>query len=406
MAKLEDLPAEAGFVLAACAAVHGASDGEDRAIRLLDASFDWSGAIELARAHGVLPSLYRFLAAHPSLVPSRLMRELRFDCEENTLRNRRLARELVRLSALLEARAITPIVFKGPVLAQLAYGDVGGRSFLDLDLLVSRDQVGRARAILDANGFAPHETGPETLGGGFFQASAHPFVNPATGTAVDLHWALTPSYFPFAPDAEVVRRRSIRLRLEEGEVATLAPHDHLLFICVHGAKHGWSLLRMITDVAALLGAEQPFDWTALCAEAEERGSLSMLLLGVTLAHDALGARLPPAMVDRARCDPIAKTLAPRLLAALFTPGAGARVSFFHDWIVPLRAINSRRARFAYFMGRAFAPTFDDWRFRPLPEPLFSLYYLLRPCRLMIQQTPRLLSALGAGLYPHKDRSRG
>jgi hypothetical protein len=81
-------------------------------------------------------------------------------------------------------------------------------------------------------------------------------------------------------------------------------------------------------------------------------------------------------------------------ARLFSGRQNPRLPFFNDWIVPLRTIARPRARLAYVLDRALAPTYDEWRFAPLPRGLFPLYYLIRPLRLLIEAAPRLVSAFG------------
>jgi hypothetical protein len=363
-----------------------------------DANLEWRRVIDLALAEGVMPSVYRFLAGHwADRVPEQALRELRFHFQGNSLRNRLLTRELCRLTAILESHRITPVAFKGPILAQMAYGDVALRQFSDLDLLVRRSEMPQVIGLLDAQGFSPQLSNPAIVTDGFFQASEDAFIKPGTMAVIDVHWDLMPRYFPFAPASETVRRRSVRLRLEDGEVSTPALHDQMLIACVHGAKHGWPSLGAIADVAALLRIENGYDWPALYDEAAELGSLPMLLLGLRLAHEALAAQVPGSAIEMARRDPIVSSLAPRLLDSLFSRREAPRLPFFHDWMVPLRAIGRRRAQLTYLLDRAFAPTFDDWRFVQLPGRLFPLYYPLRPLRLLIPQTPRLTSALGRRL---------
>ncbi|HTW89113.1 MAG TPA: nucleotidyltransferase family protein [Candidatus Binataceae bacterium] len=396
--------AEARFVLACCAAGPDAiATGSNSAVPPA-ANLDWRRVIDLALGEGVMPSVYRFLAGYRAEdIPEHAMRELRFHFQGNSLRNRLLARELSRLTALLESHGITPIAFKGPLLAQMAYGDVALRQFSDLDLLVPRSEMPRVIEVLDKQGFSPQLSSPAIVTNGFFQASEDAFIKPGTMTVIDLHWDLMPRYFPFAPAAEQVRRRAIRQRLEDGEVWAPALHHQMLIACVHGTKHGWPSLGAIADVAALLRIENGYDWPGLYDEAAALGSLPMLLLGLRLAHAALAARVPDSAVEMARRDPIVSSLAPRLLDSLFASYEDPRISFFHDWMVPLRAIGRRRAQLAYVVDRAFAPTFDDWQFVRLPGPLFPLYYPLRPLRLLIQQTPRLSSALGRRLSPEVRR---
>ncbi len=397
MMRVKALSAEARLILACCGAGSEASESE---AALRDPALDWRCVIDLALIEGVMPSVYRRLAANFSdRVPEPAMRELRFHYQGNALRNRSMTRDLVRLIALLESRDIAPIAFKGPTLTQVGFGDLAMRQFSDLDLLVRRDEMPATIALLAAEGFSPQASNPEIVIDDFFQASEDAFIKPGAMAAIDVHWNLMPRYFPFAPDAESVRRRAVRLRFEEGEVTTLAPRDHLLLACVHGTKHGWPSLGAIADVAALLRIEEAWDWPALREEAAARSSLTMLLLGAMLARRALAAPLPEPMLERARRDPTVAALVPRLLGALFSGREGARVPFFNDWIVPLRAIARPRARLAYVLDRALAPTFDDWKFAPLAAQFFPLYYLLRPIRILIQQTPRLGAALGRRASP-------
>jgi hypothetical protein len=394
MPYMNAFSAEARFILACCAAAPGAEPASPDAATTIS-NLDWRRVIELALAEGVMPSVYRRLTDRSvDGVPESAMREFRFHFEDNALRNRLLTRELGRLIAILERHGVAPIAFKGPVLALMGYGDVAMRQFSDLDLLVRRSEMQSVIRLLDAEGYRPQLSSPEIVTDGFFQASEDVFIKPGAMAVIDLHWNLMPRYFPFAPDAELVRKRSVRLRLEDGELRAPAPHDQMLITCVHGTKHGWPWLGTIADVAAVLRIESGYDWPALYDEAAERGSLPMLLLGLRLAHEALAAPVPERALEMARRDPIVAALAPRLLASLFSGRAAQRLPFFHDWMVPLRAIGRRRARLNYLLDRALAPTFDDWRFARLPGPLFPLYYLVRPIRLLIQQTPRLKLALG------------
>ncbi len=398
MPDMKAFSAEARFILACCASAPGAIPAGSNSAVPPDTDLDWRRVIDLALAEGVMPSVYRFLADHGAdRVPEQAMRELRFHFQGNSLRNRLLTRELTRLTAILESHGITPLAFKGPILALTGYGGVALRQFSDLDLLVRRSEMPSVVRLLGAEGFSPQLSSSEIVTDGFFQASEDAFIKPGAMAVIDVHWNLMPRYFPFAPDSELVRRRSVRLRLEDGEVSAPAPHDQMLITCVHGTKHGWPSLGTIADVAALLRIENGYEWPALYDEAAELGSLPMLLLGLMLAHEALAAPLPEPAIELAWRDPIVASLVPRLLESLFSRREALRLPFFYDWVVPLRAIGRRRAQLTYILDRAFAPTFDDWRFARLPEPLFPLYYVVRPLRLLIQQRSRLTSALGRRL---------
>src|ERR1700681_921232 len=65
-----------------------------------------------------------------------------------------LTGKLLRLLELFQAAEIPVIPLKGPVLAQILYGDPVLREFEDLDLLVRKRDVLRALQLLNAHGYA------------------------------------------------------------------------------------------------------------------------------------------------------------------------------------------------------------------------------------------------------------
>lgn len=64
----------------------------------------------------------------------------------------RLEVELLELHALLARAGIVPLVLKGPAAAHLDAADPSLRTFADLDLLVSGDDLPRAIAVIEATG--------------------------------------------------------------------------------------------------------------------------------------------------------------------------------------------------------------------------------------------------------------
>src|SRR6185437_16691088 len=101
-----------------------------------------------------------------------------------------------------------------------------------------------------------------------------------------------------ALDGEDLWRRAVRIELEGAAVLTLAPADHLLYLCAHGAKHGWQALGGICDLAELIRASSrtssptssptlSIDWDELSVRAERAGARRALGLGVMLAHELL-----------------------------------------------------------------------------------------------------------------------
>jgi hypothetical protein len=106
----------------------------------------------------------------------------------------------------------------------------------------------------------------------------------------------------------------------------------------------------------------------------------MLLLGLYVAQDLLGARLPEAAKGRMRDDPDITQLANQIYARLFVEGldAGGMSGYF---IFQLKARRRLRDKFNY-CRYVISPTEEDLTLLSLPAPLSFVYYLLRPLRML------------------------
>ena len=89
------------------------------------------------------------------MVPSEALAQFRRDYQENAARNVLLADELASIIKTLSDSGVDAINFKGPALAIAAYGDLSLRRFIDLDLIVRRNDVASAIEVLSALGYAP-----------------------------------------------------------------------------------------------------------------------------------------------------------------------------------------------------------------------------------------------------------
>ncbi|MGB6564835.1 MAG: nucleotidyltransferase family protein, partial [Candidatus Binataceae bacterium] len=245
-------PRREALLLLCCASSIATPERTARLRALVDEGVDWQLAIDMASVQAVMPLVYRYLAAElEGALPPDAASSIRRAFYGNSVRNLHLARELVRLTALLEQGGVEALALKGPALAMTAYGAVTMRQFNDLDLLVRKSEVGRAAEILRAAGYAPrpgYGLADVDRPGGYEIAMARA----GALTDIDLHWRLIPPYFPLALDGEELWRRAVRIEIEGAPVRTLAPADHLLYLCAHGAKHGWQALGGICDLAELI----------------------------------------------------------------------------------------------------------------------------------------------------------
>ena len=295
---------------------------------MLQQPLDWVRLLQLACTHGVLPCLYRsLLTTGPDIVPQDGLTALRHPFQANAQRNLFLAGTLLKLLRLLEAHGIAALPYKGPVLAALAYGNVALRQFGDLDLLVRPQDADRAKALLWAQGYRWLDGRTPTRFPRLLKV--YELISPDRHVLVELRWALTSATFFFPLDPAPLWTRLETVSLLETPVRSLAPEDLLLILCVHGAKHHWSWLGWICDVAAVLQAVPQLDWARCMAQASQLGGRRILALGVRLAHDLLGTGLPTEISRWIQAEAAVPWLAAQVWARLF---AAARPP--HAWDHP------------------------------------------------------------------------
>jgi hypothetical protein len=383
-------------LLLCMARTRGAQAQAGRAQEVLRGGIDWPAVLMTALDHGVMPLLYKnFPVLGPETAPASFLSDLRALYLANTYRNLSLTRELLNVLAMLESVGVPVVAYKGPVLAMVAYGDTSLRQFSDLDLLVSRLDLGKVKVLLKSEGYgASYTLTPRQERAHLARTCELGFDLPDPRVYLDVHWRFAADYLGGGPDAGLALARRRRVNMGNATAPSLDPEDMLLVLCVNGAFHLWSRLLMVCDVAELIETHQGWDWAGLIERARSQGLLRMLLLGVSLAAELLGAPVPWEVSGLATRDPAVGALRASVMRGLFLPKT-AEPSLLETSRFQLRALDGRRARVDYCWIRSVAPTVQDWQWVRLPDSLYFLYYLLRPLRLAVQGLARpLLRRMG------------
>jgi len=377
-------------LLAECGAVCAVERNCESLSALAAKEIDWNLLQRVAAGHGMNAMVWRALSNHPTRVPSDVLKALRSRHLVISARSLYLANQLTHVCGLLEQSGVSVIAFKGPTLAALAYREPGLREFSDLDLLVPFFEFPAARQTLIAHGYRPRCADARALTSAVFQCYEDTFTASDALALLDVHWRALPRHFDFA-DPALLQTRTQRIELNGRSVATLATEDLILFLCIHGAKHGWPLLSWICDLAGLIHRGTGIDWLALLSRAEASQCRRALLLGLKLAHELMGVAIPPEILAAMRTDPAVNRLARRVVYAMFL-NFGDRIGLSQELIVPLLSIETAERRIRYLADRAVSPTLEDWEAMPLPASLFPLYFITRPFRLAFAKAKRSWAA--------------
>jgi hypothetical protein len=367
-------------IVAACRRALGNDPGDDIAA-LVSSVTDWSGFVRCVDAHAVAPIVYAPLA-QTGRVPGETLAQLRAAMDENALRSIVLARTLREIVDLLEQNHVEVIPIKGPLLARSAYGDLASRRFADLDLVVHRRDLDRARALLAQRGFGPAIPLPRQAEAAVLGADYHvALVEPEQNVMVELHWALVRSGLAGLNDHAWPWTHCGETTALGIPMRTLTTDATFMYLCVHGSKHRWSQLGWLCDLAALARTSSA-SWPEVERLAASVGAIRMAMLGCALAADLLGAPLRGWPGQR---DAHVARLASDVRSRLFDDAPTMSLSTFE-----LRVRTRLADRIAYLAQIATGPRVPDVRLAALPHSARALYYVLRPARLAAKYGRRAL----------------
>ena len=378
-------------LLLCCARTQMDAARAERIRALLREELDWDYLLGTAFRHGMLPLLYWHLnAICPEAVPKSSLDSLRDGFYTTAWYNLFLTEELLKLLKLFAAHNIPAVPFKGPALAILVYGNLALRKFGDLDVVVFKRDLLRARDLLISRGYkltTPLDSGQEVdqLLSNFCILMRHD-----DRVRVDLQWRIKGRSFAFALDTAGLQEHLVAVSLAGTTVLTFSPEDLLIVLCVHGSKHLWERLKWICDVAELIRVHAGMDWERVMEQASRANSERMLALGLYLAHTLLGATLPEQIWRRVQADQVVKSVAAQVHKRLFAeadglPGDFERFAFYFNTRDGLRG--KVKHCFLYlrrYLCLVMIPSTVEKRLLPLPASLSFLYYLFRPIRLAVK----------------------
>jgi Uncharacterised nucleotidyltransferase len=370
-------------LLVSCARTRMVPEVAERVREITAGPLDWDFVLSEATENSVGPLLEMNLrAVVPDAAPAVAMERLKITCRANTVRCLFLAAELHKILELFRTAGIVAIPYKGPVLAEQAYGNLTLRDFDDLDIILPQHDLMKAHEVMLGLGYRARF--PWILSKDSKTAlvpGEYNYRDEKRRAVVELHTELTLRHFPVAPDIDRFAQRMVKVMVAGQEVPTLAAEDLLSALCVHGSKDFWERISWIADVAELIQRQTGFDWDRAFRTAESLRVERMLHLGLALANDLLQAPMPEEILKRVRDDAeavaVAREVGERTLSRnLSGVSAGKRMRFRR------RMVRGMLAGWRYSLRLAVIPAEEDWEMVQLPRLLAPLYVALRPLRLL------------------------
>lgn len=346
---------------------------------------DWRLVRSRAWDHGVVPLIYRQLAVAPDdAVPEEVLAGLSTTATAIGATNLRLASALLELIGSLEHAGVRTIAYKGPTLAMRAYGNLALRHYNDLDVLIQRRDIAAATRALQALGYRLHDPVGRSAQEAALRWGHHFAFLRERDTLLEVHWRFHKPLFGSSLPEDEIWRRSVETTVAGRPVRTLNPVHELLVLATHGSWHGWSQLSWVCDVAEFLRASPDLDPAEVIDAARQHGYVRPLLLAFHLANRFLGVELPgdvaTAVARESAVTDAGAVIERRVRAGSAPDYESARLQL---------ALRERmRDKAAFALRAMFQPNPADLRAARLPAPLFPLYYVFRPFRMVFKYRPR------------------
>lgn len=375
---------EVRLLLDASRAVVSSDDHCESALPIDTSSIDWEYTHRLARRHGLLSQLYGYLDDVESDVPSDTRSALSDEALEIQHRNLRYAGEMDRLLNSFDESGVRALPFKGPVVAILGYGDLGLRSFGDLDFLVPPADIPAAAAVLEEKGYTVDtDLGPYTLQ--YVADDPHGHIFPFPGEIefvheerelyVEIRFARGGLYGGGRLGLEELWDDRTTESIVGRDCPVLSSTDRLVLLTSHGSKHMWYRLEWLAGLVAVARRTNG-DWHDARDRARDRGTLSELYLGVLLAIELFDATIPEDLEGEAR---------------RYDRAAAATTEIIDRYarepmVIPSEAqLRHSRGELrgdlpVRYLRFGTRPTIEDYRSVSLPEPLWPLYRFVRIVR--------------------------
>jgi len=385
------LQKEDGFdLLCALAGAELAPERIERIANWNRSALDWSEVLRLAEHHGVLPLAARNLIEHGRGLPSEIERSLRSAYEATLRRNLWFTAELARIMQHFERRQLRAVPFKGPALALSLYRDPGLRSFSDLDFLISPADFEPAKQALAEIGYRPSaDLTPAVERLWLHTGYERSFDGAAGKNLVELQWALLPHFYAVDLHSDDLRVEDLLARAGRTvaggrEVPCLSPEDSVLVLSLHAAKHLWTRLIWLSDIAETLRPQsrtQTIDYSRVFSRARALGIGRILGVSFWLVKNVLRAELPQPAEEMIAADPRMPALGSEFAERL-ARGAAYNFESTEYFRLILKLRERRGDRLRYLWRLVWTPGVGEVAAVRLPEALFPLYRVVRIGRLL------------------------
>jgi hypothetical protein len=289
---------------------------------------------------------------------------------------------------LLEQNGIKAIAFKGPTLAQLAYGDIALRQYSDLDILIDEKEIYNSlKLLLSYNYKCDHPI--SLLENKKFRQLDNDFsLYTPNNIHIELHWRLFRKKIGKLENFQKYHSNILNIQLSNSKIPTLSLEYLLVYLCMHGSKHAWERIEWINDIHYLIiNNYQAISWDKVIKISSTMQSKKFVLSSLNLVYTFYNTKLPHKIINLINTntfDQLSKD------ACFFIQNTREENYNYYRKIMlfQTKLLDTKTKKIAYILNSYFSITANDYLTFPLPSHLNFLYYILKPLRIILKVVKR------------------
>lgn len=342
---------------------------------------DWDNFIELSYKHGVFPLVYNTIKNFQESIPKDIFRKMKFINMDIVKQNMLMTSELLKVTKLLEENDIKAISFKGPVLSQMAYGDITLRQYVDLDILVVLKDINKVGKLLLKENYKEvfdlEEYQKENLVDIVHDRS---FLNKINNVLIEAHWTLSSAEF-FLDLEKLNYFDSQKYKLKNSEINILSNEIHFIYLCIHGYKHIWERLEWLVDINLMI-VKEIIDLKKVLSLSEKIDADRVVLSSILLCERVFSKKIDINLenYDKKIIENTNKIYDRFIKDFEYTDKIHTKEISSVQWFM----LKNTSYRWKYLKSMLH-PTEYDYRVIKLPKSLNFLYYVIRPFNIILKK---------------------
>lgn len=342
---------------------------------------DWEQLIDLAISHRIGKVLGQVIRVHQLDVPAELQTRLTELNKRSSIRMLSFTAEIGLICNELKAQAIDVIPLKGPIAAQQIYGDFTAKNSRDIDLLIAAENLPKVISFLEEKDYllnGPFHSFSPKQRKAFLQLNNQlSFHHPVKKIQLEIHWRLfaNPHFLPLS--FQELTQQSSSLHVGKTSVTSLSYRHLLFYLSIHGAKHQWTLLYWLHELATLI-QHQSFDWKALLQEAIDLGIERPVVQSIILAERLLQVKAPTVIQQYYAQHSLLPSLVEHCENMIREEQFGSTPKSVFNYGKALRYKMKLNKGFRYKLAFWSPLSVNDFELVRLPDSFFFAYYILRP----------------------------